>query len=147
MRIINDVFNDKQLDRYAEYKKSTIEKSKNSKSTSKIENPRIKKIIQSILGENVPVSNQIQIIMQGIAKIHAGELVEEAKKLLYEESVENIVYSYIDCDDKGNCGKLHSSHMIDIKAKPIRPKHLREARRRMVVRGKMPDFKVKDPLD
>lgn len=102
------------MDRYGEFKKSSIENRKKIRSTNKIEYPRIKKIIQSVIGDNIPVSNSVQIVMHGIAKIHAGELIEEAKKIQYNDSNNNEKY---------------------IKPKPLRTKHLREARRRMIQRG------------
>ena len=40
---------------------------------------RIKGIIHSVLGDKVPISDDIQKIMNSVAKIHAGEIIEEAK--------------------------------------------------------------------
>ncbi len=121
--LFTSLLNDKQMDRYGEFKRSSIENRKRIKSTNKIEYPRIKKIIQNVLGENVPVSNSVQIVMHGIAKIYAGELIEEAKKILFEET-----------------------DLLDNKPKPIKPKHLREARRRFINRGLLPGYKASYPL-
>lgn len=119
------------MDRYGEFKKSSIENRKKNRSTNKIEYPRIKKIIQSVLGDHILVSNPVQIIMHGIAKIHAGELVEEAKKVLYEEV-------------EANMGK---NLMNDVRPRAIKPKHLKEARRRLIAKGSSPSFKNEDPLN
>jgi hypothetical protein len=108
------------MNRYAKFKESSLENRKNKKSTQKIECPRIKKTIQSVLGENMQISNTIQIAFHGIAKIYAGELVEEAKIIMVEE-------------DGGKSSKYG----------PIKSRHLREARRRMIQRGILPDYRPK----
>jgi hypothetical protein len=111
------------MNRYAKFKESSLENRKKIRSTQKIECPRIKKVIQSVLGESTQVSNTIQIAFHGIAKIYAGELVEEAKSIMVEEEGR----------DKGKFG-------------PIRTRHLREARRRMIQRGILQDYKPKQSL-
>ena len=113
------LFDDNQRARYEKYKTSGIENRKKNRSTTKIDCPRTKKIVQNILGENVPLNNQVQIVLQGIAKIYAGELVEEAKMIL--------------------CEKLGPNDKIP----PIKPEHLREARRRMLQRKILPTVKMK----
>ena len=123
--LLSKIFTEKQMERYGEFKKSSIENRKKIRSTNKIEYPRIKKIVQSVLGENIAISNSVQIVMHGIAKIHAGQLIEEAKKILFEESLEN----------------------YDKKPKPILPKHLRESRRRLMNRGLIPTFNSSYPLN
>jgi hypothetical protein len=188
------------MDRYGEYKKSSIEKTKKSRSANKIEYPRIKKIVQSILGDHVPVSNPVQIILHGITKIHAGELIEEAKKIMYEESVENYIEDNLNFDLNASREKVNEAidltgnnqqpkivgeninkmnnilqtnnnnnnfrildgdepvkinfdylkkekPMMNIKPKPLRPKHFREARRRMIMKGSIPNFKPNDPFN
>lgn len=115
--LISQFFNEKQMNRYAKFKESSLENRKKLRSTQKIECPRIKKVVQSVLGEHVQLSSTIQIALHGITKIYAGELVEEAKKILVEEEGEKHKY--------GN----------------IRPRHLREARRRLIGKGVLPNFK------
>ncbi len=108
------------MNRYAKFKESSLENRKKIRSTNKIECPRIKKVVQNVLGEHMQISNTIQIALHGIAKIYAGEMVEEAKSVMIEEEGE----------------------MKD-KYPPIRPRHFREARRRMLQRGILPGFKPK----
>ena len=127
LSLIPIIFNDKQMERYAAYQSSSIENRKRQRGPNKIDNPRTKKIIQSVLGENVYVSDPVNVIMHAIAKIHAGELVEEAKKVLYLE--------------------LEQENIKDGKPRPIKPRHLREARRRMLQNGSVPSFKPQDPLN
>ena len=123
-----DLFNDEQIKRYEKYKSSSIEHDKKNRSLQKLECPRIKKIVQNTLGEGVQIGNLVQIIMNGVAKIYAGELVEEAKRILVEEEDAK---NENDNNEKGLLKKkrYHS---------PIRPRHLREARRRMIKRGVLP---------
>lgn len=118
--LISQLFSEKQMNRYAKFKESSLENRKKIRSTNKIECPRIKKVVQNVLGENMQISNTIQIALHGIAKIYAGEMVEEAKSVMIEEEGE----------------------MKD-KYPPIRPRHFREARRRMFQRGILPGFKPK----
>ena len=123
-----DLFNEEQIKRYEKYKSSSIEHDKKNRSLQKLECPRIKKIVQNTLGEGVQIGNLVQIIMNGVAKIYAGELVEEAKRILVEEEGAK---NENDNNEKGLLKKkrYHS---------PIRPRHLREARRRMIKRGLLP---------
>ena len=123
-----DLFNDEQIKRYEKYKSSSIEHDKKNRSLQKLECPRIKKIVQNTLGEGVQIGNLVQIIMNGVAKIYAGELVEEAKRILVEEEDAK---NENDNNEKGLLKKkrYHS---------PIRPRHSREARRRMIKRGVLP---------
>lgn len=113
------LFDDKQKTRYEKFKASGLENRKKNRSTHKIECPRTKKVVQTILGDNVQISNQVQIVLHGIAKIYAGELIEEAKTIL-----------------------VHEEGFKD-KYPPIKPHHLREARRRMIRRGILPGSKQK----
>lgn len=120
LKMLWRLFDDKQKARYEKYKRSGLENKKKNRSTHKIECPRTKKIVQNILGDSVQISNQVQNVLHGIAKIYAGELVEEAKIILVEE--------------EGLKEKYPS----------IKPKHLREARRRMILRGILPLSKPKN---
>ena len=107
------------MNRYAKFKESSLENRKKARSTQKIECPRIKKIVQSVLGENMQISNTIQIAMHGIAKIYAGELIEEAKSIMVDEEEET----------------FNKDNKIGGKYGPIRTRHLREARRKIISRG------------
>ena len=119
LALISQFFNEKQMNRYAKFKESSLENRKKVRSANKIECPRIKRVVQNILGENMQISNSIQIALHGIAKIYAGELIEEAKEIMVDE--EGIKKKY----------------------GPFKTKHLREARRRMIQRGVLPNFKSK----
>jgi len=119
LELIAQFFNEKQMNRYAKFKESSLENRKKIRSTNKIECPRIKRVVQSVLGENVQISNSIQIAIHGIAKIYAGELIEEAKEIMV--------------DEEGMKEKYGS----------IKPRHLRESRRRMILKGVLPSFKPK----
>ncbi len=110
------------MNRYAKFKESSLENRKKVRSANKIECPRIKRVVQNILGENIQISNSIQIALHGIAKIYAGELVEEAKEIMVDEEGKKERYG------------------------PIKPKHLREGRRRMILRGVLPNYKPKGIL-
>jgi len=103
--------------RYNEYSGCSIEKKKNKKSSSKIDFPIIKKIIQSVLGPTTTVNQTVLLIMHTIAKVHAGELVEEARIVMEEEN-----------------------ELYGTKLKTIQPKHLREAHRRMDLKGIIPSY-------
>jgi hypothetical protein len=118
--LISQLFSDKQMNRYAKFKESSLENRKKVRSTNKIECPRIKKVVQNILGENMQIKNTIQIALHGIAKIYAGEMIEEAKSIMIEEEGES-----------------------KDKYPPIRTRHLREARRRMIQRRILQGFKPK----
>ena len=125
-----DLFNEEQSKRYDKYKSSSIEHDKKNRSLQKLECPRVKKIVQNILGEGVQIGNLVQIILNGVAKIYAGELVEEAKRILVEEKDSKIEESGENEKNLLNNKRRYNS--------PIRPKHLREARRRMIRRGVLP---------
>jgi hypothetical protein len=121
--MISKIFNDKQMNRYAKFKESSLENRKKARSTQKIECPRIKKVVQSVLGENMQISNTIQIAMHGIAKIFAGEIIEEAKCIMVDEE-ENL--------------REHSNNSkVGGKFGPVRTRHLREARRKIMARGRI----------
>ena len=119
---LSKIFNQEQSDRFDKYKESSIEHDKKNRSLQKLECPRIKKVVQNLIGD-VQIGNLVQIILNGVTKIYAGELVEEAKKIMVEEEEQ-------ENKDKFLGKKRYNS--------PIRPRHLREARRRMIERGILP---------
>ena len=127
--LLYDLFNDEQSKRYDKYKSSSIEHDKKNRSLQKLECPRIKKIVQNLLGESVQIGNLVQIILNGVGKIYAGELVEEAKRISVEEE-----------DAKDDAEGENEKKLLNKKRynSPIRPRHLREARRRMIKRGVLP---------
>ena len=119
---LSKIFNQEQSERFDKYKESSIEHDKKNRSLQKLECPRIKKVVQNLIGD-VQIGNLVQIILNGVTKIYAGELVEEAKKIMVEEEEQ-------ENKDKFLGKKRYNS--------PIRPRHLREARRRMIERGVLP---------
>ena len=124
---LSKLFNQEQSDRFDKYKESSIEHDKKNRSLQKLECPRIKKVVQNLLGD-IQIGNLVQIILNGVTKIYAGELVEEAKKIMVEE------------DEVKNEKDLSCNNLLGKKRynSPIRPRHLREARRRMIERGVLP---------
>ena len=107
MQLLVSRFTEDQLDRYAMYRRSALPKT------------TVKKIMQTITGSSV--GQNVVIAMAGIAKVFAGEVIEEA--LASMESV-------------GEAGQ------------PVRPKHLREAVRKMRSKGTfMPKLKKKCPFN
>jgi len=94
MQLLVSSFTEDQLDRYAMYRRGALPKA------------TIKKVMQTITGTSV--GHNVVIAMAGIAKVFAGEVVEEALKNL---------------EDSGDSGQ------------PLKPKHLREAVRKMRDRG------------
>jgi len=94
MQLLVSSFTEDQLDRYAMYRRAALPKA------------TIKKIMQTITGTSV--GHNVVIAMAGIAKVFAGEVVEEALKNL---------------EEMGESGQ------------PLRPKHLREAMRKMRAKG------------
>jgi len=94
MQLLVSSFTEDQLDRYAMYRRGALPKA------------TIKKVMQTITGTSV--GHNVVIAMAGIAKVFAGEVVEEALKNL---------------EDSGEGGQ------------PLKPKHLREAVRKMRDRG------------
>lgn len=129
---INKVFNERQRDRYSKSNKGIENVTNKSSNNTKVNFQRIKGIIHSVLGDKIPISDDIQKILNSVAKIHAGEIIEEAKLVQLEE--ENI----------NNSLNLKE---IDLKDKALKPRHLREARRRMMSKGLVPNFINPDPLE
>ena len=123
---LSKLFNEEQSDRFDKYKESSIEHDKKNRSLQKLECPRIKKVVQNLIGD-VQIGNLVQIILNGVTKIYAGELVEEAKKIMVEEDEAK--------NQKNNENKFIGKKRYN---SPIRPRHLREARRRMIERGVLP---------
>jgi len=94
MQLLVSSFTEDQLDRYAMYRRAALPKA------------TIRKIMMNITGTSV--GHNVVIAMAGIAKVFAGEVVEEALQTL---------------DDNGESGQ------------PLKPKHLREALRKMRAKG------------
>ena len=123
---LSKLFNEEQSDRFDKYKESSIEHDKKNRSLQKLECPRIKKVVQNLIGD-VQIGNLVQIVLNGVTKIYAGELVEEAKKIMVEEDEAK--------NEKNKDNKLIGKKRYN---SPIKPRHLREARRRMIERGVLP---------
>ena len=125
---LSKLLNEEQSNRFDKYKESSIEHDKKKGSLQKLECPRIKRVVQNLLGD-VQIGNLVQIILNGVTKIYAGELVEEAKKIMVEED-----------EVKNEKDIINNNKLLGKKRynSPIRPRHLREARRRMIERGVLP---------
>lgn len=148
-------FDQNQKIRYDKFNSSSFEHRRNNKSTQKLECPRIKKVVQNLLGEGVNISECVQVILHGVAKVYAGELVEEAKAILVDEKERKINEKKNSGEDEDNNKEKEdiNEEGSDEEKKekedkgvigkkryysPIRPRHLREARRRMIRRGILP---------
>eukprot|EP00092_Neocalanus_flemingeri_P022617 GFUD01024530.1.p1 GENE.GFUD01024530.1~~GFUD01024530.1.p1 ORF type:complete len:258 (-),score=102.36 GFUD01024530.1:146-919(-) len=106
MQLLVSSFTEDQLDRYAMYRRAALPKA------------TIKKIMQTITGSSV--GHNVVIAMAGIAKVFAGEVVEEALNKMAE---------------------------IGEGGQPVRPKQLREAVRKMRAKGTyMPKHKKQCPF-
>ncbi|CAH8385024.1 unnamed protein product [Eruca vesicaria subsp. sativa] len=99
MTILTQLTED-QMSRYESFRRSALHKS------------NMKKLLQSITGQKV--SDTLNIVVCGIAKMFVGELVETARVEM---------------------GKRKDSG-------PIRPSHIRESYRRLKLQGKVPKRSV-----
>ena len=106
MQLLVSHFTEDQLDRYAMYRRAAFPKT------------TVKKIMQTITG--CSVGQNVVIAMAGIAKVFAGEVIEEA---------------LVSVETAGESGQ------------PVKPKHLREGVRKLRSKGTlMPKQKKKCPF-
>lgn len=129
---INKVFNERQKERFCKINKGIENVQNKTSSIKKVNFQRIKGIIHSVLGDKIPISDDIQKIINTVAKIHAGEIIEEAKIVQLEEE---------------NTNNVLNLKEIDLKGKGLKPRHLIEARRRMINKGLIPLINDNDPFE
>ncbi len=101
-----NIMTPRQKERYDSYRAAKLPKTKIEK-VRHIAQIMNRKIVQEIMGSNAPVDKKIAVLIGGLAKVYAGELVEEAKMIQEQE---------------GDRGK-------------IKPHQLAEARRRAIKKG------------
>ena len=72
-RYFFSIMTERQRDRYDNYR------------AAKIPKVTVEKITQEILGSNAPIDKKISTLIAGLAKVYAGELIEDAKLIQEEE--------------------------------------------------------------
>ena len=108
IRQLLDMMSPEQQARYDIYRSTAFPKN------------QFRKLLSNILGQSA--SERMSAVVAGVCKLHVGQLVEEARRVMQQEHFES--------SPSGNArsdGNLSDSTELP----PIRPHHLREAARRL----------------